>query len=296
MSERYLILGGGGQLAQALQRLLPEKGIVVSQRELDITSPTCHQQLDTLYDAHGFSVLYNAAAYTQVDKAEEEKAQAFAVNAEAVQRLGEWCKAHDVVLVHYSTDYVFDGAGDNPRSEDAPTAPANAYGASKLAGEQALDAIGGRYLTFRTSWVYDASGKNFVNTMLRLMAERESINVVADQIGAPTYALHLAQASIEAVAHARAQPSFPSGIYHLCGGGEVSWYGFAQAIYEQAKSYKLPLRCQSIQPILTTQYPTPAKRPLNSRLDCTKARNILGVVLPNWQDGLKQCFREKYGH
>jgi dTDP-4-dehydrorhamnose reductase len=191
--------------------------------------------------------------------------------------------------VHYSTDYVFPGTGTRAWSEDDETAPLNVYGESKLAGEQGIAAAGGRYMVFRTSWVYDAVGKNFLRTMLRLGADRETLRVVADQHGAPTYAPQLAQGTLEALNCAESEEQFPSGIYHLCNGGETTWHDFAQSIFDAARSRGWNLKVQNVEAVASSAYPTPARRPMNSRLNNSKAQRVLGVQLPHWQDGLNAC-------
>jgi len=299
MSAYFLILGKNGQLGRALTVQLGAQAIAASRKDIDLASPDFISMLEHFVAEKKIRAVFNAAAYTQVDKAENEgRKEAFRVNAKAVGELAAWCKARHLPLVHYSTDYVFDGSGSEPRKEEASTLPLGAYGASKREGEELVAASSADYLIFRTSWVYDAQGKNFFNTMLRLFGERESLKIVNDQIGAPTYAPQLANASIQALNAALALPRFPSGIYHLAAAGETSWYGFAQAIFTLARSHdsvqKSQLRCVRIDPITTSEYPLPAKRPLNSRLDCSKARNVLGVSMPDWKAGLTECFKEKY--
>ncbi len=297
MNGRILILGKGGQVGSALAALLGDNALVASQDDVDFLLPDCGRQLAHFVSGHDISTVINAAAYTQVDKAEGEGREAsHRTNAEAVGEIADWCADRQIPLIHYSTDYVFDGSGDRPRNEENPTAPLNQYGKDKLAGEQAIVRAGGRYLILRTSWVYDAHGKNFFNTMLRLFGERESLNVVSDQVGAPTYAPHLAKATLLALEHTQQLPQFPYGLYHLCGGGETSWHEFAQAILEHAKQHESAIQCNTIYPIPSSAYPTPARRPLNSRLDCSKAKKILGVSLPDWHEGLAACIKEKYGH
>lgn len=296
-----LILGKDGQLGRALEKALGGRAVAFGRDEADLRDADFVSRLEAPAFKYPLQAVINAAAYTQVDRAEsEDKSEAFRVNAEAPGELAAWCAAKNLPLVHYSTDYVFDGSGDRPwRETDAPR-PINAYGESKLAGERAVAAAGGRHLIFRTSWVYDARGENFFTTMLRLFGEKESLKIVSDQFGAPTYAPHLAAATQAALGKAFALPEFPSGIYHLCGAGETSWHGFAQAIFALATSAdsgeKSWVTCQRIDPIPSSGYPLPARRPLNSRLDCARARDRLGVSLPHWQAGLKECFAEKYGN
>ncbi len=291
-----LILGANGQVGKAFAALRPG-ALALTRAEADLSHAGFISQLDKrVGDTHITAVL-NAAAYTQVDKAEGEgKDEAFRVNAEAVGELAVWCARRDLPLVHFSTDYVFDGQGRTPwRETDAPR-PLGAYGESKRRGEDAIANAGGHHLIFRTSWVYDAYGKNFLNTMLRLFAEKETLKVVSDQIGAPTYAPQLAEAALGALEKAVAMPEFPSGIYHLCNSGETSWHGFAQAIFTLARSYDSGIKCHSILPIPSSEYPTPARRPSNSRLDCTKAREVFEIRMPDWNDGLSACIKEKYGN
>lgn len=273
-----LIFGKNGQLGRGLASELGAEAVAFDSSEINLTQVDFTDKLSVLLQQHEFTTIINAAAYTAVDKAESEKALAMRINGHAVGELAVWCKKHDVKLVHYSTDYVFDGSGSAAFNEDSPTNPLSIYGKSKLLGEQLIAVSGAEHLIFRTSWVYDECGKNFFTTMLRLFAEREEISVVNDQIGAPTYAKDLAQATIAALEG--------NGIYHLTGSGETSWHGFASAILALTPEAK----CKRIIPITSAQYPTPAKRPLNSRLDCSKAKKTFSLALPDWQDGLKQCY------
>lgn len=279
-----VILGKNGQVGSALTKLLSAQAVAFDASEIDLLQPDFTDKLSAFLLQYPFATLINAAAYTAVDKAEGERDKAMRINGHAVGELALWCKKHAVRLVHYSSDYVFDGGGTHARKEDEPAAPLSVYGESKLLGEQLIVASGAEYMVFRTSWVYDATGKNFLNTMLRLFREREEISVVADQVGAPTYAPHLAQATIDAL------QKFQSGIYHLCGGGETSWYGFAQAILALASRHESGIKCLRVQSISTSEYPTPARRPLNSRLDCSKAETLLNVQLPVWEEALKECY------
>lgn len=280
-----LIFGANGQIGQALGALL-EDVVLLSREEADFSKP---ETLPAIIESIKPDYIINAAAYTQVDKAEEEEALATLINADAPAVLAREAAKRGIAFVHYSTDYVFDGAGDAPRKEDAKLAPLNAYGRSKLAGEKAVKAAGGAYLIFRTSWVYDAFGKNFLNTMLRLGAEREHLRVVADQIGAPSFASHLAEATLEALEEACKEYEFPSGIYHLCNRGETSWHGFAEAIFAQAKQRGMEMKVQTVEPIPSSAYPTPATRPLNSRLDCRKLEETFGLRMPDWREGLNEA-------
>jgi dTDP-4-dehydrorhamnose reductase len=233
--------------------------------------------------------LINATAYTQVDLAETETLKNDRVNHTALGELGMWAAKNGVPVIHFSTDYVFPGTGTRPWSETDPTGPENAYGRAKLAGENALLASGASATIFRTSWVYDAEGKNFFRTILRLASERPELKIVSDQIGAPTYAPHLAEILIKAFT---AVPSPPPGIYHLAGQGETSWHAFATRIVERAKQLGLPIQCQSVLPIPSSAFPTPAKRPQNSRLNQEKfSKTFAGLQMPPWSESLDTCFQ-----
>lgn len=284
-----LIIGAQGQVGKALLEL-SDNAIGVGRKEID---------LETLqffsHEMAGLkpSAIINATAYTAVDKAEEEEIKAHQVNAMAPALLAAYCKAQNIPFVHYSTDYVFDGSGAAPWHEEDITSPLNAYGRSKLAGEKRIMETGGKNLIFRTSWVYSADGKNFLNTMLRLGEEREELRVVNDQWGAPTYAQHLAAATLEALENAMRSPRFPSGIYHLCGDGETNWQHFARQIFSLGHKHGLPLKIQKVHGVPTEEYPTPAARPRNSRLSCDKALKVLGVRLPHWEEALKEAMERR---
>lgn len=288
--HRIAVLGANGQVGSALMAVLGDRGVALTRAQADLAQP---ESLAAVLDAIRPDAVINAAAYTAVDKAEEEPDAAFTANADSPAALARWCAAHDVPFVHYSTDYVFDGSGSTPWPEDAHPHPQNTYGASKLAGEKAVIADGGKFLIFRTSWVYDAMGKNFFNTMLRLGAERQTLNVVADQVGAPSYAPHLADYTLRALELAAGMMPFPSGVYHLVNAGETSWHGFASAIFEGARAQGLETAIKTVEPIETSAYPTPAKRPLNSRLDCSRLRMVFGLELPRWEEGLAHALEQK---
>lgn len=287
MPVDFLVFGAKGQVGSALTKLLGSgRVLALDYPEVDFAKPeTLGKLLDEIQPRH----IINAAAYTAVDQAESEEPLATLINADAPGALAQWCSKYQIPFVHYSTDYVFDGSGNSPWKETSPTAPKNAYGRSKLAGEQLVQLAGGKFIIFRTSWVYDATGKNFLKTMLRLGKEREFLRVVNDQCGAPTYAPHLARGTLRALEFAVQQKTFPSGIYHLCNSGVTHWCEFAEMIFKHAKNKGLPLRIHKVEPITTDAYPTPAKRPLNSRLDLEKAKSVLQVVLPPWQEGLQEC-------
>jgi dTDP-4-dehydrorhamnose reductase len=238
------------------------------------------------------SVIVNAAAYTAVDKAESEPVLAQAINAEAVAVMAQEAKALSAVFLHYSTDYVFNGEAEFPYRETDPTDPINAYGRSKLAGETAMSEILGMHSPWwiiRTSWVYGRHGNNFLKTMLKLAQTRDSLNVVADQIGAPTSATLIAEISARLL---QVRPA--SGIYHLTGSGQTSWHGFAKVAISHARKQGLQglLDIERILPIPSTEYPTPAKRPADSRLNCTKLEKALLIKLPDWQQTVEQTVND----
>jgi dTDP-4-dehydrorhamnose reductase len=292
-----LLLGKNGQVGWELQRALAPLGTVVA---CDFDSPTPltadfsrPESLAALVQAVRPDVIVNAAAHTAVDKAESEPDLALALNATAPAVLAREAAALGAWLVHYSTDYVFDGSGHSPRTEDAPTGPLSVYGRTKLAGEQAIAAAGCRHLTLRTSWVYAARGGNFAKTMLKLAAERDALNVIADQWGAPTSAELLADVTAHALRQAMANPSL-GGLYHCVAGGETTWHAYAQLVIEHARAMGVPLKvaADAVRPIPTSAYPTPAQRPLNSRLDTSRLRNAFGLQLPDWQAGVVRMLTE----
>lgn len=288
-----LVLGGNGQVGQELLRALAPLGAVVATTrsgQLPDGSP-CETadfgqpgSLPALLDRVQPSVVVNAAAYTAVDRAEQDIEAAFAANAQAPGVIARWCQAQGVPFVHYSTDYVFDGEGSAPYREDEPTAPLGVYGTSKRDGEDAVRAAGGRHLIFRTAWVYAEHGANFLRTMLRLGAERDHLRVVADQIGTPTPAALIADVTALALQH----PAALSGTWHLTASGQTSWHGFAEAIFAEALATGVLHRVPVVEAIPGAEYPTPARRPAWSVLDNSALQQALGIVLPPWQDGLKQ--------
>ena len=288
---RLMLTGANGQLGWELARSLQPLGEVIAldRTQCDLERP---DSLATVVETIRPDVIVNAAAYTAVDKAESEPQRARLVNAEAPGELARLARRHGALLLHYSTDYVFDGSKPGPYVETDPPAPLNVYGASKLEGERAIAAVDGEHLVLRTTWVYAARGANFLRTMLRLGAERETLRVVADQQGAPTWARNLADASALIVAQAqreRRQGSFESGLFHLCAAGHTNWHGFAEAIFAAARARGLPLAVREVAAIATTDYPTPAARPLNSRLDCSRLAGRFGVRLPDWSAALGLC-------
>lgn len=292
---KILLLGKNGQVGWELQRALAPLGHVVAldregadglRGDLETLDALAHTVRKAAPD-----VIVNAAAYTAVDKAETDVARAHRINAEAVGVLATEAARLDALLVHYSTDYVFDGSGTRPWREDSPTAPLSEYGRSKLAGEEAIRARGCRHLIFRTSWVYAARGGNFARTMLRLAAERERLTVIADQIGAPTGADLIADVSAHAIRASLATPAL-CGTYHLVAEGETSWHGYAQFVIEQARTLGALLKVGEIAPIASSDYPSAAARPLNSRLDTGRLRTNFALHLPDWRDGVARMLHE----
>jgi len=291
---RILVTGGNGQVGWELQRTLACLGEVVApgRAGLDMSQP---ETLRAAVRALRPRLIVNAAAYTAVDRAESERDLAYAVNAEAPRVLAEVAAELGATLVHYSTDYVFDGAGEAPFTEEAPVNPLNVYGASKAAGEAAIRAACDRHLIFRTSWVYGRRGANFLLTMQRLLRERPELKIVDDQIGAPTWARSIAEATalimaqIESPARGADRPA-PWGTYHLTQQGATSWFGFAEAIraalIAQGEAANALARLTAIP---SSEYPTPAPRPLNSRLANAKLARVFGLQLPDWRVALGQA-------
>lgn len=298
MSEmpKIAVLGATGQVGWELCRCLSVIGRVEAVSRLGAS----HHHVD-LADADAVAallrrlapdVVVNAAAYTAVDQAEKEQDLAFALNAKLPQQLGQWATEHGAVLVHYSTDYVFGGSKEASYVEDDAPNPQNVYGETKLAGDQALLGTGADAWLLRVSWVYGARGDNFMRTMLRLMGERASLRVVADQVGAPTWSRSIAEATLVLLTRVlanREAMSATRGLYHLSPTGQTSWLGFASAIGKLAD-----LDCE-LTPITTSDYPTPARRPHNSRLDSSKLFSTFGIELPNWEHSLAQCLADDPG-
>lgn len=288
--QNILVTGAQGQLGSALRRILKDAPLLnPSRAEFDLSQPNlCLAYLEK----HQPSLVFNAAAFTQVDLAEKERELARTINTEAPAQIAAWCAQKSVPFVHYSTDYVFSGQGSASWKETDPIQPLNYYGETKALGEQKITQAGGKFLIFRTSWVYDAQGKNFLRTMLKLGKEKESLRIVNDQFGAPTFATHLAWGSLIALQQALEAAHFPSGIYHLCNSGETSWYQFAQEIFSLARQKGIALQVQKVEPISSSEFPTPAQRPQNSRLNMDKLKNSFQLQLPSWEEGLKECFQE----
>jgi len=294
---KILVLGANGQVGWELQRSLASLGELVA---LDFDSPpplaadfTRTEALAATVRQIAPQLIVNAAAHTAVDKAESEPDLARTINAVAPAALAREAAALGACLVHYSTDYVFDGSGREARDEEAATGPLNVYGRTKLEGEQAIRASGCRHLILRTSWVYAARGGNFIRTMLRLAATREQLDVVDDQIGAPTGAELLADLTAHAARALLAAPHL-AGTYHATASGETSWYGYARHVIEFARAagHEIKVPADRITPVPSTAFPTPARRPLNSRLDTRKLQASFGLSLPDWRAGVERTLRE----
>lgn len=294
LSPRILITGAAGQLGSQLARCFAGSGSVLAagRETADLADGEKLRAFVRQVQPH---VILNAAAYTAVDRAESEPELAYAINAGAPRILAEEARALDALVVHYSTDYVFDGSKAEPWTEDDAPNPLNVYGASKLAGERAMEAVGGRYLVLRTSWVYAAEAKNFLRTMLRLGSEREQLSIVNDQFGAPTTAVELATATRSIVdgllAGQFGEAENWAGVYHMTCRGATSWFGFAEAIFAQAASV-LDARVPELKPIASKDFPTPARRPRNSVLSNDKLRARFGVTLAPWEDALNEVFEQ----
>jgi len=293
---KILLFGKNGQVGWELQRSLAPLG------ELIALSKNSAELCGDLTDLNGIAktvrtvapdVIVNAAAYTAVDKAESEKELAYLINALAPDVLAKEAKRNNAWLIHYSTDYVFDGSGKYAKVETDSTGPLNVYGKTKLEGEQFINASNCLHLIFRTSWVYATHGNNFIKTMLRLAQDRDHLKIIDDQIGAPTGADLLADITAHTIRIALHQPTL-SGLYHLVASGETSWYGYANLIFDFSRKEKISLKIQpeTTLPVLSNAFPTPAKRPLNSRLNTHKLQNAFGLNLPPWQTGVKRTLAE----
>ena len=287
---KILISGKTGQVAVELQKHLAGLGelIVLGRDVLDLSQP---DQIRAQVRAHKPDLLIIAAAHTAVDQAENEPELAFAINAIAPGVFAEEAAALGIPLIHYSTDYVFDGRKPAPYTEDDATNPLGVYGKSKLAGELAIAASGAQHLILRTSWVYSTHGKNFLLTMQRLLQERSELRVVADQIGAPTWAGTIAQSTRALIERWQSGDAAAWGTYHLTASGETSWFGFTQAIAGHLTAQGKA--CATLEPIPASAYPTPAARPQNSRLDCSKLAREWGVTQPDWEAALSECVAEQ---
>jgi dTDP-4-dehydrorhamnose reductase len=291
-----MLTGKDGQLGWELQRSLMPVGEVLAlgSKDLDLAKPSSIRQA---VQAVRPDVIVNAAAYTAVDRAEEEPESAMAINGVGPGILAEEARRVNAALVHYSTDYVFDGAKSSPYTEDDTPNPLNVYGRTKLAGEQAIEDAGVPHLILRSSWIYSARGKNFLLTIIRLGQEQRQLTVVADQVGTPNWSRTIAQATAQILAQCYsprgAHAGFAKGnsVYHLSASGQTSWYGFARAILEQPLGHAAP----EITPIGSTEYPAPARRPKNSVLANARIIDAFGLTIPHWHTDLQQCVREDIG-
>ncbi|HKU86249.1 MAG TPA: dTDP-4-dehydrorhamnose reductase [Casimicrobiaceae bacterium] len=277
-----LLLGAGGQLGRELAALLPACGttIALDRAGLDLADADA---IARTIRAVGPAFVVNAAAYTEVDRAEDERERAFAVNAVAPGLLAEEARRAGALLVHYSTDYVFDGERTTPYDENAQPNPRNVYGASKLAGERAIAQAGASALILRTSWVYSRTGRNFLTTMERLALERDELRVVADQTGVPNWTRALARITAALIARGRDDLARHAGLYHLSARGEATWHAFARAILDG--------RAVRVTPIATAEYPTRARRPAYAVLDASHFERVFGLALPHWTEWLRECLR-----
>ncbi len=292
---KILLIGKNGQIGWELNKSLTHLGqlVTLGRQDADLLHP---EYLRNKVQEISPDVIVNAAAYTAVDKAEEEEEQAAIINGIAPGILADEAKKLGALLVHYSTDYVFDGTKEGAYKEEDKPNPVNSYGRSKLAGELAIQSSGCDYLIFRTSWVYASRGNNFLLTILKLASERDTLNIVSDQIGSPTTARLIANTScscIKQAMKARINRSFSSGLYHLVTSGHTSWHGFAEEIINNARSQLgLNLKIKELNAIQTKHYPTPAKRPKNSQLNTEKIINDFDIILPSWQSELALCIYE----
>lgn len=292
---KILLLGKNGQVGWELQRSLAPLGELIALDRAgkdglcgDLTDLEGLRKTISIVKPN---IIINAAAYTAVDNAENDKVNTNIVNAQAPRVLAEEALKIGAWLVHYSTDYVFDGSGNNAWEEKDEPNPLSEYGRSKLAGEQAVENSGCKYLIFRTSWVFGSRGKNFAKTMLQLAISRKTLSVINDQTGSPTSAALIADCTAHAVRQAFSSPNL-SGIYHLVASGQTTWYEYANLVIEHARNIGMELLVTEIKPIGTLEYPTPAKRPYNSRLSTAKFRDSFDLVLPKWQQGVIRMFDE----
>lgn len=292
---KILLLGKNGQVGWELNRSLLPLGEVIAldRTQADLSRPESLREI--IRDSHP-DIIVNAAAYTAVDKAEEEEDLATVINGTAAGVLAEEADKSGALLIHYSTDYIFDGTKDVPYTEDDLPNPVNAYGRSKLAGEQAIQATKADYLILRTSWVYAARGRNFLKTIMRLAQERNELSIVEDQKGSPTWARLIADTTAYCIQQSiskRLEGRFLSGIYNITSTGETSWYEFANVIVTNAHDrLGENVQLSNIKPIKTVNYPTPAKRPLYSCLATENLEHNFNLVMPNWEDGLRLCMEE----
>lgn len=298
---KILLLGKNGQVAWELQRALQPLGHVIALDRSVNEDGFCGDvaNFSVIEDALTQiqpNIIVNATAYTAVDKAESEKELADLINHKAVAHLAQLCQQQNILLVHYSTDYVFEGTGIAPWTEDAPKQPVNHYGQTKLDGEYALEKSQARFINFRTCWVYGAHGNNFIKTMLKLAQTKEELSIIQDQVGVPTGAALIADVTAQALRYYTLQPTNLQqqlhGHYHLAPAGETTWYDYANYIFEQARQCGVVLAIQKVNSIATSAYPTPARRPLNSRLNTQKLQQAFKLHMPEWKQGVAQVINE----
>jgi dTDP-4-dehydrorhamnose reductase len=289
---KILITGAQGQVGKELVSIANQRGfdvIAAGRAELDITKL---KNIESYVEVHQPDLVINAAAYTAVDKAEEEQYIAYAINRNGVANLAAVSKEKNIPLLHISTDYVFDGAKSEAYSENDAVSPLGIYGISKWQGEEAIRQTLSQHIILRVAWVFGAQGNNFVKTMLRLAKDRDELNVVADQFGRPSPAKYIAKTLIALAEQYQKEKMLEWGTYHYCGDEKVSWCGFAEEIFKQAKEQGLIKKEIKVNAITTAEYPTPAKRPKNSMLDCQKIKNTFGIEMPSWKESLNQVLTE----
>lgn len=295
---KILLLGKNGQVGFELDRSLQPLGQVYALDRHSNADGLCGDVANFDAMTHAFdqirpAIVVNGAAYTAVDKAETDTVQAELINHLAVKHLAELAKQHQALLIHYSTDYVFDGTGETAWTEEDSTGPINVYGQTKRQGELALEQSGANFINLRTSWVYSTHGNNFIKTMLKLGASRETLGIIADQIGSPTGASLIADITAQIIRQYQLNPtSIEMGHYHLAARGECSWYDYAKFIFDVAREMGADLKVKQVNAIGTADYPTPAKRPHNSRLNTSKLQRNFSLHLPHWQQGVRQVLGE----
>ena len=295
---KILLLGKNGQVGFELDRSLQPLGQVYALDRHSNADGLCGDVANFDAMTHAFDqirpdIVVNGAAYTAVDKAETDTVQAELINHLAVKHLAELAKQHQALLIHYSTDYVFDGTGETAWTEEDSTGPINVYGQTKRQGELALEQSGANFINLRTSWVYGTHGNNFIKTMLKLGASRETLGIIADQIGRPTGASLIADITAQIIRQYQLNPtSIEMGHYHLAARGECSWYDYAKFIFDVAREMGADLKVKQVNAIGTADYPTPAKRPHNSRLNTSKLQRNFSLHLPHWQQGVRQVLGE----
>ena len=285
-----LVFGKNGNLSKALVRSLSITQTPYTSLGKDDLDFRSFEEIPQHLDRINPDVIINAAAFTQVDLAESNELEAFKINAEAPKWIANWCAQNNKVLIHYSTDYVFDGTKNGAWTEEDKTNPINVYGRSKLMGEQNITTSGCKYIILRTSWIFAPAGTNFFITMLKHGANKTEMNIVNDQFGNPSYAHSIADATIQVIQKAVSLDKFPSGIYNLSNSGATTWFDFAEAIFKMARTKNIDLAVQKINPITSDQYKAPAMRPKNSQLSTNKIKKYFNIEMPHWSDKLEDCF------